>query len=117
MRLLHGYVPQSIARGVGALSMGTERSGSPEQMCQLFVNAVSGLLTSVSPSTFSLCTSSVIVQLLGTFAWDRCQAGEVAGTVLLYVQKCRNRIAALRVWEGGQENTNRCEPWLFECQC
>lgn len=45
------------------------------------------LPASANSFTFSPCALSVTVQLLGPFAWDRCQAGEVALTMLPHVQK------------------------------
>lgn len=74
--------------GMGALIMRTEGMGSPEQTCQLLQLAQQ---ESANSSTFSPCASSVTVELLGPFAWDRCQAGEVALTMLPDGQKSWQR--------------------------
>lgn len=89
MRTWPGYAPQRVGRGTGALTMGTESMGSPEQLSALS-RPTKSLPASVSSSTFSLCASSVTVQLRGPFAWDWCQAAEVALTWLPDVQKSWN---------------------------
>lgn len=75
----------------------------PNKHVSLYSWHSKSLPASANSSTFSPCALSVTAQLLGPFAWDRCQAGEVALTMLPHVQKSWKN-SPLPV-EGGHERS------------
>lgn len=82
----------TAARGQrnGCPNNGNRKDGESRTTVSALSRPTKSLPASVSSSTFSLCASSVTVQLRGPFAWDWCQAAEVALTWLPDVQKSWN---------------------------
>lgn len=102
----------------GCPNNGNRKDGESQTTVSALNRPSKSLPASVSSSTFSLCASSVTVQLRGPFAWDWCQAAEVALTRLPYVQKSwNNSLLHVGRWTWKGSDPSQFEPQLSEFRC